>query len=86
MNITPLHLEIFIHHYISDTPFPRDSDVVRWYRDDLLNEGFLEIRNNIYIPTEKGLIWLDKILETPYPIPVLKWGYKEKEKELEKIK
>ena len=71
--MTPLHLEILMHHHVSPEPFPRDSYVIRSYRQYLIEVGLLGPGDEpqVYTTTDKGKAWIKKALSTP--MPTQKW-------------
>lgn len=71
--LTPLHLEIIMHHYISRSPFRNDTEAIRSYRQYWIEEGCIEPLdgNQAYGVTDKGVAWIEKALSTP--MPVQKW-------------
>lgn len=75
MKLTPIHLEILIHHFVSPEPFSRNSDTIQEYHNDLLGLELLETgaSTGIFCVTDKGKAWLEHILETP--MPTMKWTW-----------
>lgn len=75
MKLTPLHLEILIHHFVSPEPFSRNSETSRSYSDELIELGLLETgaSTGIFCITDKGKAWLEHVLETP--MPTMKWTW-----------
>jgi len=73
--ITPCHLEILMHYYVSPTVYPQhDAPAVIEYTQWLVDNGVLESHldgESGYEVTEKGKAWIDLILATP--MPVMKW-------------
>lgn len=71
--LTPLHLEILMHYYVSPDPFRDDSEGIRSYRQYWVEVGCLSRCDDLsgYCVTEKGRAWLRKALSTP--MPTQKW-------------
>lgn len=71
--LTPLHLEILIHHAVCSEPFRADTETIRSYRQYWVETGCLLPAKDAsgYCATEKGKAWLDKALSTP--MPTQKW-------------
>lgn len=67
---SPSDIEVLIHFYVSPEPHPRrhtpavEDAIAMFEKDEILK------RINIgsgYTVTDKGVAWLNMILETPYP-------------------
>ena len=71
--LTPLHVEIIMHHYISPGSFRADTETIRSYRQYWIEEGCIEYNGGetTYVVTDKGKAWIEKILSTP--MPTQKW-------------
>lgn len=70
--MTPNDLEVLIHYFTSSTEHPRKTaPAVIVSINRFLNDGIFERTDSSIIVTERGGVWLDMILETPYP--VMKW-------------
>lgn len=68
---TPLHMEILFHYWVhGQEPFPRRSQVIQDYTDELKADGILRpFPGCEYLGvSEKGRRWIYMILETPYPV------------------
>ena len=71
--MTPLHLEILMHYFVSGTMFPRSTPTITEYQGHLVELGLLDTELSV---TEKGKLWIERVLNTP--MPVQKWVWEDK--------
>jgi len=65
---TPYQLEIVLHHTFSLARFDRENaPLYPKERDHLIEVGLLEWRDGIPKATEKGLVFVEMLLQTPVP-------------------
>lgn len=78
--MTPLHLEILLHYYISPDPFPRKSATISQYTEDLSAKQLLKqsaFNPTVFKVTERSELWIKRALETP--LPVQRWVWEDEE-------
>lgn len=73
--MTPLHLEILMHHYVSPTPFRATGEVIAQYTQNLIDMGLLRCETHCILTTDKGKAWFERVLNTP--MPTQKWVWSE---------
>jgi hypothetical protein len=65
-------LEFLIHCYISQDPFiEADHQILDSFQRELVRSGILlehETIPNVFELTERGRVWIDHILSTPFPM------------------
>lgn len=73
MKLTPLHLEILLHHFVSTVAFRHDNECVQNARNDLMTLELLDSyeASGFFLVTDKGKAWLEHVLATP--MPTHKW-------------
>mgnify|MGYP001171530968 CR=1 FL=1 len=71
--LTPLHIKILLHYYVTFEPFSPDTETFRSYREFWIASGCLEYEggDTPYVVTGKGKAWLERVLSTP--MPTQKW-------------
>ena len=71
--MTPLHLEILMHYYTRGVDYEHlTNETVREYLRHHLQDGIMEQETDgtmvrAYRVTEKGRVWIEHILNLPYP-------------------
>jgi len=71
--MTPLHIRLMLHYYAIASEYePLEAKATQEYLTELVNDGLLKYRvpndyTNSYEATERGKIWVQMILNTPYP-------------------
>lgn len=84
MSLTPLHLEIVMHYATRGDDMPNiDASTTDEFAQRLCREGMIEPNPcgaapggplpKRYRTTEKGRVWLEHILRTPFPVKVERW-------------
>lgn len=72
--MSPFELRFLLHCYYSPEPFEAITNkVIGDFAEQMLTEGILlkAEEKNCYTVTEKGRVWVERILATPQPIQ--KW-------------
>jgi hypothetical protein len=72
-NITPVELEFLLHCYYSPAPYTHYHSLLDPFIERMLNEGILvrqidRIHGGTYRVTERGKVWVEHILNTPFPV------------------
>lgn len=72
MNITPLHISLMIHyHAINEPTYAPEVPAVIKYTKELLTANLIVCHpdsHSGYISTERGVLWLKMLQETPFPV------------------
>ena len=75
MRTTPNDLDVLLHCYISPEKHPRSyaPAVEEAIRNFIVDSILLPTdQEGIFTVTEKGKVWLEMILDVPYPVQ--RWG------------
>ena len=73
MKITPLHIQLMLHYYISSEPYSKDdpaharSESVSRFRHELHKYGLIDSDNNPsgWYPTQLGRDYIERLLAVP---------------------
>jgi len=67
MKITPIHLQILLHHYTTAETWEPLSDTHTEYKEELRQHGLLSFKREELAITDKGRYHIEQILELPLP-------------------
>lgn len=76
--MSPLDIEIILHHYTTPAPFPRDTDHIRLRRGTFIHEGILRLNaRGIFECTERGAAYVRFLCRVPFPtsVTVTRWTF-----------
>ena len=77
--MTPLQIEILLHHHYSPLPWQRQSSASDDYIMQFMAEGFLrrtaEVNayGNEWALTDRGICYVQALLDMPLPVEVKTW-------------